>query len=316
MRAAGCESTARRQVHERRRLAVDGRKARACSRHPGNRGDQRLCVRVRRALENLRHGPTFDDAAGIHHRNAVAHPGDDPEVVGDEQDRHPRLRLQPLQQLQVLELDRYVERGGRLVGDQHLRVAADRYGPDDTLLHAAAHLVGNLTEALAGRRDLDPPQRLDYLLHDLRPAPPRSPEDRLAQLLADREDRVERRLRVLQDHRDAPPPDLAHLARRAGKDILAAQANLAAHRARTALRQQPHDGERGEALATARLADETENLATPKVEADPVDGLQHAATEEEIGDEIADLEDIVAAHSWRSLGSSRSRNQSPNRLTD
>ena len=55
--------------------------------------------------------------------------------------------------------------------------------------------------------------------------------------------------------------DLAHLPARAGKDIVSTQANLAAHRACAALRQQPHDGQCREALAAAQLADETEDLA-------------------------------------------------------
>src|SRR5204863_6382348 len=122
--------------------------------------------------------------------------------------------------------------------------------------------------------------------------------------------------RVLQDHRDAAPADLAHLAARTGKDIVSAQANLAAHRACAALRQQPHDGQCREALTTARLADETEDLAALEVEADAVDGFDHAAPQEKMGDEVAHLENVVAAHSCRNLGSSRSRNQSPNRLTD
>ena len=42
----------------------------------------------------------------------------------------------------------------------------------------------------------------------------------LAQLLADREDRVERCLRVLQDHRNSAPANIAHLALRASKNIL------------------------------------------------------------------------------------------------
>ena len=79
--------------------------------------------------------------------------------MGDEQDRHPGLLLEALQQLQILELDGDIERGGRLVGNQHLRLAADRDGADDALLHAAAHLVRELTDALVRRRDLDPPQR-------------------------------------------------------------------------------------------------------------------------------------------------------------
>src|SRR5439155_20527732 len=124
-----------------------------------------------------------------------------------------------------------------------------------------AQLVRKLTDALVGRRDLDSPQRPDSFLHDLCLAAPRAPVDRLVQLLADREHGVERGLRILEDHRDSPPPDVAHLAGRAGQAVLAAQAHLATYGACATLRQEPHDGQGREALAAARLADETEDLA-------------------------------------------------------
>ena len=47
--------------------------------------------------------------------------GDHAEVVGDEQDRHAQLLLQPLEELEDLRLDGDVERGGRLVGDEQRR---------------------------------------------------------------------------------------------------------------------------------------------------------------------------------------------------
>src|SRR6185503_2028082 len=87
-------------------------------------------------------------------------------------------------------------------------------------------------------------------------------------------------------------------------------------RACAALREQPHDRQRREALAAARLADEAEDFPALEVEADAIDGFDHPAPQEEVGDEVAYLENVVAAHSWRNLGSNRSRSQSPNRLTD
>ena len=71
----------------------------------------------------------------------------------------PVSSLETLQQLQILELDRHVERGGRLIGYEHLRMTADRYGADNSLLHAAAELVRELADALGRRRDLDPTER-------------------------------------------------------------------------------------------------------------------------------------------------------------
>ena len=50
-------------------------------------------------LEDLRDRTALHDAASVHYRNTIAHPGHHPEVVGDEQDRHPCLGLEALQQL-------------------------------------------------------------------------------------------------------------------------------------------------------------------------------------------------------------------------
>ena len=52
-------------------------------------------------------------------------------------------------------------------------------------------------------------------------------EDRLAQLVADAEHRIERGLRVLQDHRDPAAANLAHLTRRLAQQVLAVQQHLA-----------------------------------------------------------------------------------------
>ena len=62
----------------------------------------------------------------------------------------PVCSLQFLQQVEVLRLDRHVEVGGRLVGDDQLRAAGERDRADDALAHAARHLVRILAHALAG----------------------------------------------------------------------------------------------------------------------------------------------------------------------
>ena len=56
-----------------------------------DRADQALRVRVQRLAEQRRHVGLLDDLAGVHHRDPVAHLGDDAEVVGDEDDRRARL---------------------------------------------------------------------------------------------------------------------------------------------------------------------------------------------------------------------------------
>ncbi len=78
-----------------------------------------------RVVEDLVERRLLDDLAGIHHHHPVGHLGDDAEVVGDQHHRQVAVPVagSPAA-VEDLRLDGDVERGGRLVGDQQLRIAA------------------------------------------------------------------------------------------------------------------------------------------------------------------------------------------------
>ncbi len=168
-------------------------------------------VVMRGAAQDRRRLPRLDDAAAVHDDDAVGDAADDAEVVGDEQDAHPQVALQPLDQLEDLCLDGDVQCGGRLVGDQHRRVGRQRHRDHGALAHPAAELVGIVVKALVRVGDADLHEALDR-------APPRGlaahrrmEADRLDDLLADALDRVQARERVLEDHpggRTAQPAQL------------------------------------------------------------------------------------------------------------
>ena len=65
-----------------------------------------------------------------------------------------------------------VEAGGRLVGDQQLRLAGQRQRDDDALAHAAGQLERIGVVALARPRDAHLIEQLDRLVGDVRSAPP------------------------------------------------------------------------------------------------------------------------------------------------
>ena len=69
--------------------------------------------------------------------------------------------LQEPDQRQDLRLDRHVERGGRLVGDQQPRLAGKRHGDHHALAHAARQLVRILRRTPIGSRNVHQPQQLD-----------------------------------------------------------------------------------------------------------------------------------------------------------
>ena len=91
------------------------------------RPQQRLRVGVMHVREQLVGASTLDHPAGVHHVDPVGPPGDHAHVVGDRQHRHPEALLEPVQQAEDLGLDGDVERGGGLVGQQHLRLAGERH---------------------------------------------------------------------------------------------------------------------------------------------------------------------------------------------
>ena len=95
----------------------------------------------------------LDHLPGVHHHDLVGQLGDHAEVVGDEDDRGAELRAQGAHQLEDLRLDGDVERGGRLVGDQQLRIAGERHGDHHPLAHPAAQLMRIVARPLLGRRD-------------------------------------------------------------------------------------------------------------------------------------------------------------------
>ena len=110
-----------------RRLAAQRRDA----------ADQAAGVGVPGVVEDVVGAALLDHAAGVHDGDAVGHLGDGAHVVGDHHDGHAELLLDVAHQVEDLGLHGDVERGGRLVGDQHLRAAGDRHGDHHPLAHAA-----------------------------------------------------------------------------------------------------------------------------------------------------------------------------------
>ena len=106
----------------------------------------------------------LDDLAGVHDDDAVGELGDEAEVVRDEDDRGVRLLLRRLHDLDDLRLDRHVERGRRLVGDEHLGSFAIAIAIIAALPHPAGELVRVLVDALLGEGHADELEQLDRAL--------------------------------------------------------------------------------------------------------------------------------------------------------
>ena len=181
----------------------------------------------------------------------------------------PRSALSSLDQPQDLRLDRHVERGGRLVGDQQRRAPAP--APSRSSPAAACRRrtrAGSRARAVrdsgcrpsaAARRRARGPRRLGHVAVRA---------DHLDDLIADAVDGVQRRHRILEDHRDVLAADVAQLV-----VARARSRSRPSNRTEPAIvgvgcAGQPEQGLRGDALAGAGFADDRQDLALGQVERD------------------------------------------------
>ena len=82
------------------------------------RGQELARIGVLRIGEDLLDRALLHDMAPGHDADPLGHLAHDIEIMGDEQQRHAKPRLEVLQQPQNLGLDGDIQRRGRLVGDQ------------------------------------------------------------------------------------------------------------------------------------------------------------------------------------------------------
>jgi hypothetical protein len=162
------------------------------------RRQQGLRIGVLWIGEQLGRVRQFDDPPQIHHRDTgrdVAHHG---KVMSDEQVRQPELLLQILEQVDHLPLDRHVERRHGLVADDDLGV--DRQRPRNS--HALTLPTREFVRVAQChvREEADHLQQLSDAVVDLVIRQDAVDVHRLADDLAYRHARIERRVRVLEDH--------------------------------------------------------------------------------------------------------------------
>ena len=214
----------------------------------------------------------------------------------------PRALAQPPEEQEDLELHGHVERRRGLVGHEERRAAGEGEGDHRALAHAAGQLVGVRAEDAVGVGQLDHLAQLAGPGAGRPAAEPVVARQQEAELVADGEHRVERLPVGLEDHGDPAAPDPPHLGLGQGRQLPAVEADTAAaDPARGA--EQPQDGERRDALAAARLADEPDHLAAVDREIDAGQHPRDPARRRELHREAADLEQ---GRGHRRFGSSQS----------
>ena len=251
-----------------------------------------------RIAEDIFSRSAFDDPGGVHDVHAIRVARHDAEIVGDDHDGDAEPPRQILHQLQDLRLDGHVERGRRLVGDQQLGIAGKADGDHHALAHAARELMRILLEAAFRIGDPDQRQQLDrarlrgFLGHA------EMNEQRLHDLKPDPQNRIERRHRLLEDHRDVMTADPAHLLVVELQEIAAVEHDRAGGDF-GGLGEKPHDRQRGDGLARAGFTDDRDHLTGIDGVADVLDRAHEAVGRAELDAQVLDLKNWLAGNCSR-----------------
>ena len=199
----------------------------------------------------------FHNFSQVHHRHPVAHMLHHRQVMGDKQIGQAEFRLEVLEQIDDLGLDRHVQGRHRLIADDQIGIQGQGTGHADALALAPGELVGVATHVLLSQpHDLqqfeNPPLTLAPIFHAV-------DQQGLTDNLRHGLSRIEGRKRILENdlHSLSKSP---HLQRRTGQQVLAVKIDLTGSR----LFQPENDPAEG-GLSAARLAHQPQGLA-------PVDG--------------------------------------------
>ena len=177
---------------------------RVVRRQPAGLGiDQHLRVGVLRRAEQGRAVRLLDNLPALHHAHAVGNAPHQVQVMADQQQRHAQACLQFLEQVENFQLHGHIQRRGRFVGNQQFRLVGQGHGDHHPLALPAGQLVGQGLEALAWLRDADHFQQLQGARSGLLAGQALVQQKDFIDLLFDAVQRVQRRHRLLEDHRNA-----------------------------------------------------------------------------------------------------------------
>ena len=121
--AARREWTTGRQTRQIRGLSRNLIELAVFSRRIGNGTQQPARVWISGPLKKFTSGCLLENFSGIHHNHVISHPGDDPEIVCNQNHARASFRFQTLYQLKNLRLNRDIQCSRWLVGNQKFRLA-------------------------------------------------------------------------------------------------------------------------------------------------------------------------------------------------
>jgi hypothetical protein len=310
-RAALAERTTGAEPQQRGRGTADLLQPLPRSRGGRHRVEQAAGVRMAWRFEHIGGRADLDDAPGVHDCDAVGEAGDHREVVGDPDQRRARIARQLLHLVQDLSLHGDVEGGRWLVGNDQFRAVQQRDGDRHALAHPARELVRVLVQPLGRGRDADAGQGVDRTRARGLARGALVREHCFDHLGFDRQDRVQRHHRVLEDHGDPAAAQRAHALGCRAHQFLAVEGDAAPGNAARWI-DQPDDRESRDGLARSGFADQSEHFAACQVDRHVGHGGQHAVARREFGAQVAHGQQRGAHRA--SLGFRTSRSWSPTRL--
>ena len=202
--------------------------------------------------------------------------GHNGEVVGDVDGRRAFLLDDLLEGLEDLDLGGHIERGGRLVENQKIRLAAQGHRRHQPLQLATRYLMRIAPADAVGLGQLQGMIELDRPLIGLSLREHPVQNRGFGHLLADLECRIEGRRRALGEVGDTMTEQTQHIPRFHGQDVFAVQSNFAAGelQARLAI----GEGSQGNGrLSRTGLADERNHFTRLDVETHALDDGNGAA---------------------------------------
>ena len=228
-----------------------------------------------RILVDLIYITVFQHAAGIHDGHVVTDLRHDAEIVGDHDHGGLVFLLQILHQLQDLCLDRHVQSGGRFVRDEERGLARKGNGNNHPLLHAAGELVRIFSRTVPV--DAHGLQHVARCLPGFLLGTAPVQQNHLADLVANRLDRIQGCHRVLENHGDLLAADGAHLTLAQPEEIPVLENHLSAQYLCRRIWQDPKDAQGGCGLACTRLAHEAKHFSLTHLKVQLVHRMDMAA---------------------------------------
>ena len=222
---------------------------------------------MQRIAEQGRRRAGLDDLAGIHHGDALAMLRRQPQVVGDEEQAGLAIALQLVDQLHDPRLGDDVERRGRFVGDNQVRLAGEGHGDQRALALAAGQLVRKTAEQVCRTRQMNRIERSDRPFAPRRLAVMAESFEMLVELGAERQDGVERGHRMLGHEGDGVAEQAGAVARRHGKQVAVPEGHATAAGCETP-GQHAGDQAADHGFAGAGFADDADQFAPADGERD------------------------------------------------